>query len=150
MMSNERRAISIAALVLVSSQAAQAANIQDCDMNDGGFLANNSVQLFRAGTTTAESVYGKQSASTNTRGPTTTPYVMANGALIFQTQREAGVFRQETIARMHRLRAGDLAGRDDRRLVQIALPRRSRPNTDRLVGHAYMHRIGIGGGMHRD
>ena len=68
MMSNERRAISIAALVLVSSQTAQAANIQDCDMNDGGFLANNSVQLFRAGTTTAESVYGKQSASAKKRG----------------------------------------------------------------------------------
>lgn len=63
---------------------------------------------------------------------------------------EAGVFRQEAVAGMHRVRAGNLAGREQRRHIEIAVLRRRRTDADALVGQAHMHGIGIGGGMDRD
>ena len=63
---------------------------------------------------------------------------------------EAGVFRQEAIAGVHRIRAGDLAGRQQRRDVEIAVLRRRRADADALVGQPHMHGVGVGGGMHRD
>ena len=63
---------------------------------------------------------------------------------------EAGVFRQEAVARMHGVGAGDLAGGEQRWHVQIAVFRRRRTDADALVGEAHMHRVGVGGGMHRD
>ena len=70
--------------------------------------------------------------------------------VIFQHLRESGVFRQEAIAGMDGLGAGDLAGGDDRGRVEIAFRGRVRPDTDRFVGHAHMHGIGIGGRMDGD
>src|SRR5262249_46298703 len=69
-------------------------------------------------------------------------------AVLGQDLGEAGVLGKEAIARMHRFRPGDLAGRNDRRNVEIAVARRWRADADALVGEAHMHRIGIGSGMH--
>ena len=63
---------------------------------------------------------------------------------------EAGVFRQKAVAGMHRVGAGDLAGREQRRHVEIAVLRRRRADADALVGEPHMHGVGVGGGMHRD
>ena len=61
---------------------------------------------------------------------------------------EAGVLRQEAVARMHGFGAGDLAGRDDGRNVEIAVARRRRADAHALVGQPHMHGIGVGGRMH--
>ena len=45
---------------------------------------------------------------------------------------EAGVFRQEAIARMHGVGAGDLAGGQQSRNVEIAFARRRRADADRF------------------
>src|SRR5665213_744001 len=63
---------------------------------------------------------------------------------------EARVFRQETVAGMHRVDAGDLAGREQRRHVEVAVLRRRRSDADALIGKPHMHGIGVGGGMHRN
>ena len=63
---------------------------------------------------------------------------------------EAGVFRQKAVAGMHRVRAGDLAGGQQRRHVEIAVLRRRRADADAFVGKPHMHGVGVGGGMHRD
>ena len=63
---------------------------------------------------------------------------------------EAGVLGQEAVAGMHGVGAGDLAGREQRRDVEIAVLRRRRADADALVGEAHMHGVGVGGGMHRD
>ncbi len=71
-------------------------------------------------------------------------------AVILDRLHESRVFRQEAIAGVDRLSAGDLAGRDDRGEAQIALRRRVGADADGLIRHANVHRIGIGGGMHRN
>ena len=63
---------------------------------------------------------------------------------------KAGVFRQKAVAGMHRVRAGDLAGGQQRGHVEIAVLGRRRADADALVGEAHMHGVGVGGGMHRD
>ena len=63
---------------------------------------------------------------------------------------EAGVLRQEAVAGMHRVGAGDLAGREQRGHVEIAVLRRRRADADAFVGEAHMHGVGVGGGMHGD
>ena len=63
---------------------------------------------------------------------------------------EARVLRQEAVARMHRVGAGDLAGGEQRRDVEIAVARRRRADADALVGEPHMHGVGVGGRMHRD
>ena len=63
---------------------------------------------------------------------------------------EARVLGQEAVARMDRVGAGDLAGGDQRRDVEIAVAGRRRADADALVGEPHMHRVGIGGRMHRD
>ncbi|MNL42335.1 hypothetical protein D3C87_1647860 [compost metagenome] len=63
---------------------------------------------------------------------------------------ELGIFRQEAVARMHRVGAGDLAGCDDLVDVEIAVTRRRRADAHALVSQPHMHRIGVGGRMHRD
>ena len=63
---------------------------------------------------------------------------------------ETGVFGQKAIAGMHGIGAGDLAGGQQRRNVEIAVLRRRRSDTDALVRKPHMHGVGIGGGMHRD
>ena len=63
---------------------------------------------------------------------------------------EAGVLGQKAVARMHGVGAGDLAGRKQRRDVEIAVLRGRRADADALVGEPHMHGVGVGGGMHRD
>ena len=60
-----------------------------------------------------------------------------------------GVFRQKAIAGMDRIGVGDLGRGDDRGDVEIGIARGRRPDADGMVGQPHMHRIGIGGGMHR-
>jgi hypothetical protein len=52
--------------------------------------------------------------------------------------------------RMHRVGAGDLAGREQRRDVEIAVAGGRRADADALVGEADMHRVRIRGRVHRD
>ena len=63
---------------------------------------------------------------------------------------ELGVFRQEPVAGMHRLRAAVARRGDDRLDVQVALARRRRADQPRLVGHRDVQRAGIGLGIDRD
>ena len=63
--------------------------------------------------------------------------------------REVGVLRQEAVARMHRTGAGALAGIDDQRDVQVAVPRRSGAQAQRGVGQLHMARVAVGVGVHR-
>src|SRR5262245_13422214 len=50
---------------------------------------------------------------------------------------------------MHRFRSGDLAGRDNRWNVQIAIARGRWPDAHAFIGKPDMHRLLIGGRMHR-
>ncbi len=61
-----------------------------------------------------------------------------------QRLREGRALAEEAVARMHRLRAGLLAGRDDLFDHQIGLRRGRRPDGDRLVGHLDMQRVLVG------
>ena len=70
--------------------------------------------------------------------------------VLFEDLGEAGVLGEEAVARMHRVGAGDLAGRDDRRDVEIAVLRRRAADAHALVGEAHMHGVGVGGRVHRD
>ena len=63
---------------------------------------------------------------------------------------EAGVLGEEAVAGMDGVRAGDLAGGDQRRDVEIAVAGGRRADADALVGEAHMHGVGVGGGMDRD
>ena len=63
---------------------------------------------------------------------------------------EAGVLGQKAVAGMHGVGAGDLAGGEQRRDVEIAVLGRRRADADALVGEPHMHGVGVGGGMHRD
>ena len=63
---------------------------------------------------------------------------------------EARVLRQEAVAGMDRVGAGDLAGGEQARNVEIALRRRRRADADALVGEAHVHGVGVGGRMHGD
>ncbi|MNX99952.1 hypothetical protein D3C86_1324300 [compost metagenome] len=63
---------------------------------------------------------------------------------------EAGVFRQEAIARVDRLGAGDFRRRDDLRDVQIGLGRRRGADADAFVGQAHPHGAAVGLGVHGD
>ena len=59
------------------------------------------------------------------------------------------VLREEAVAGMHGVGAGDLAGRENGGDVEVAVFRRRRPDADALVGKAHVHRVGVGGRMHR-
>jgi len=61
---------------------------------------------------------------------------------------EAGVFRQEAVAGMHRVRARDLAGRKQRGDVEVGILRPRRSDADALVGEPHMHGVGVSGGVH--
>src|SRR6266581_516531 len=60
---------------------------------------------------------------------------------------EIGVLREEAVARMNRLGVRDLGGGNDRRDVEIALPRGRRADADRLVGELDVFCFGVGLGM---
>ncbi len=63
---------------------------------------------------------------------------------------EARVLGQEAIAGMDRVGAGDLAGGEERRDVEVAVAGRRRADADALVGEADMHGVGVGGRMDGD
>ena len=66
-------------------------------------------------------------------------------AVLGQDLGEAGVFRQKAVAGVHRVGAGDLAGREQRRDVKVGFARRRRADAHALVGEANVHGVGIGG-----
>ncbi len=70
--------------------------------------------------------------------------------VILEDFREARILRQEAVARMQRVRAGDLAGRQQRGNVEIGIARRRRADADGFVGEPHVHRIGVGGRIDRD
>ena len=70
-------------------------------------------------------------------------------AVLFQDFGKAGVLRQEAVAGMHGVGAGDLAGGEDIGDVEIAVLGGGRADAHALVGKAHMHGVGVGGGMHR-
>ncbi len=63
---------------------------------------------------------------------------------------EARVLREEAVAGMDRVGAGDLAGGQDRGDVEVGVLGRRRADADALVGEAHMHGVGVGGGMDGD
>ena len=63
---------------------------------------------------------------------------------------KARIFREKPVARVDRIGAGDLAGREERWNIEIAVPCRRRANADALVGKPHVHGIGIGGRVHGD
>ena len=63
---------------------------------------------------------------------------------------EARVLRQKAVARMHRIRAGDLAGGQQRRNVEVAVAGGGRADADALVGEPHMHGVLVGGRVHGD
>ena len=68
--------------------------------------------------------------------------------VLFEDLGEARVLGQEAVARMHGVGAGDLAGGEQRRHVEIAVARRRRPDADALVGEPDVHGVGVGGRVH--
>ena len=70
-------------------------------------------------------------------------------AVMLEHLREARVLGQEAVAGMDRIRAGDLAGGDQGRDVEIAVAGGRRADAHALVGEAHMHGVRVGGGMDR-
>ena len=63
--------------------------------------------------------------------------------------REIGVLREEAVAGMDRMRARDLGRGENGDLVEIGFARRRRPDAHARIRQPDVHRIGIGGRMHR-
>ncbi len=64
-------------------------------------------------------------------------------AMLFDHFGEGGIFGHEADAGMNGVHACDGRRCQDRRNVQITVPRRRRPNTNAFIGQAHMHGIGI-------
>ncbi len=71
-------------------------------------------------------------------------------AVRFQNFGELGVFRQEAVARMDRVSAGDFAGSEDLVHVEVAVARWRRPDAHALVSQAHMHCLAVGRRMDGD
>jgi hypothetical protein len=63
---------------------------------------------------------------------------------------EVRVLRQEAVAGMDGVGAGDFRCRQDGGDIEVALARRRRADTDRLVGQPHVHRIAVGRRIDRD
>ena len=70
--------------------------------------------------------------------------------VFFQDLGKAGVFRKKPVAGMNGVRAGDLAGRDDRGDIEIAVFRGRRPDADALIGELDVHGLLVGGRIDGD
>ena len=62
---------------------------------------------------------------------------------------KARVLGEKAVARMHGVGAGDLAGGEQRRDIEVAVLGRRRADADALVGEPHMHGVGVGRRMHR-
>ena len=71
-------------------------------------------------------------------------------AMLFEDRCETGLFRQETISGMHRVRPRDGGCRHDGRNIKIAFLCIRRAQTDAFIRETDMHGIGIRGRMDRD
>ena len=71
-------------------------------------------------------------------------------AVRFDGLGELGVFAQEAVPRMDRLRARVERGAEDLRGIQIALTRRRGPDADRFVGRRHVERAAVGFGVDGD
>ena len=71
-------------------------------------------------------------------------------AVLGQYFGKARILRKKAITRMHRIGAGDLAGRENGWDVEVAVLCRGRSDAHALVGKPHMHGIRVGGGMHGD
>ncbi len=63
---------------------------------------------------------------------------------------EAGILGKEAVAGVDRVRAGDFAGGEQCRDIQIALSGWRRTDADAFIGEADMHGIGVGRGVNGD
>ena len=70
--------------------------------------------------------------------------------VLVENLRETRVLGQKAVAWMDGVGAGDLAGRDNRGNVEIAVAGRRRPDAYALVGELDMHRVLVGGRIDRD
>ncbi len=70
--------------------------------------------------------------------------------VLFEDLGEAGVLGQESVAGVHRVGAGDLAGGQQPRDVEIAFGCGRRADAHALVGETHVHRVGVGGRVHGD
>ncbi len=68
-------------------------------------------------------------------------------ASLLERAREGRILRQEAVARMDRLGAGRLGGRDDLGNVEIRLCGLSGADRHRLIGHVHMQRVAVGVGI---
>src|SRR5262249_19201173 len=60
------------------------------------------------------------------------------------------VLREKSVPGMHRVGAGDLAGGEQRRDVEITVLRGRRADAHAFVGKPHVHGVGVGGRVHRD
>src|ERR1700722_20945504 len=65
--------------------------------------------------------------------------------VLIENIRETRVLGEKTVARMNGVSASDLACRDNRRNVEIAVARRRRPDAYALIGQLDVHRLFVGG-----
>ena len=70
-------------------------------------------------------------------------------AVLGQDFGKARILGEKSVAGMHGIGAGDLAGRQDGGDVEIAVLRGGRADADALVGKPHMHGVRVGGRMHR-
>jgi len=64
--------------------------------------------------------------------------------------RKPGVLGEKTVAGMHGVRAGDLAGGEQSRDVEVTVFGGGRPDADAFVRQTYVHCVFVRGGVHRD
>ena len=70
--------------------------------------------------------------------------------VFFENLGKPRILRQESVAGMHCVRAGNFARSQQTGNIQIALGGWRRSDTHAFVGQAHMHRLGVSRGMNRD
>jgi hypothetical protein len=69
-------------------------------------------------------------------------------AVLGQDLGKAGILGQETVARMDRVCARDLARREERGDVEIGVFRSGRTDAHAFIGEAHVHGVSVGGRVH--
>ncbi len=70
-------------------------------------------------------------------------------AVLLEDFGKARVLREEAVAGMDRVGAGDLAGGQQRRNIEVAVAGGGRADAHAFIGKPHMHGIGVRGRMHR-